>query len=80
MTLSETKFIITPARMSHAIKARIPTRKAVAEAKAANLEVSPSAIIPMVEPMSSEIAEVTVITVWVELEKSQKTNPANKHA
>jgi hypothetical protein len=35
---------------------------------------------PSVEPMSSEIADVTVIDVCRELQNSHHTSPPNKHA
>ena len=41
---------------------------------------SPPAISPSEAPTSSEIAEVTVIAVWRELQNSQKTRPENRHA
>ena len=49
-------------------------------ASALNRVVSPPAIPPSEAPMSSEIADVTVIDVCRELQNSQKTSPPNKHA
>jgi hypothetical protein len=37
-------------------------------------------MLPSDEPMSSEIAEVTLIHVCRELHKSQNTSPPNRHA
>jgi hypothetical protein len=42
--------------------------------------VSPPAISPIDEPISSEMAEVTVMAVCRELQNSQKNKPPNKHA
>ena len=72
--------ITTPARIYHARKAIPATKSAVADASAANLEMSPPAIVPKEAPISREMAEVTVTTVLEELEKNQKNNPAAKQA
>ena len=37
-------------------------------------------MLPSDEPMSSEIAEVTVIAVCRELQNSQNTSPPKRHA
>ena len=52
----------------------------MAAASAAKRAVSPPARSPSDEPTSSEIAEVTVIAVCRELQKSQKTSPAKRQA
>jgi hypothetical protein len=49
-------------------------------ASALNRVVSPPAIPLSEAPTSSEMADVTVMAVCRELQKSQKTNPPNKHA
>ena len=54
------------------------TSTAVPAASALNRVVSPPAIPPNEAPMSSEIADVTVIAVCRELQNSQKTSPPNK--
>jgi hypothetical protein len=41
---------------------------------------SPPAILPSDEPISNEMADVTLIDVCCELQKSQNTSPLNKHA
>ncbi len=53
---------------------------AVADASATNRVVSPPAMSPSDAPTSSEMAEVTVMVVWRELQNSQKTSPPNRHA
>jgi len=80
MTLSEMKLMIEPALNSQAAMAMSPTRMAVPAASAANRVGSPPEIVPRVEPISSEIAEVTVMVVCRELQNSQKTSPLNMHA
>ncbi len=80
ITLSEIKLIIEPALASHATNAMSATSKAVAAASAPNRFTSPPAIPPSDEPMSREMAEVTVMVVCRELQNSQKTSPPNKHA
>ena len=74
------KLTITPALTTQAMKAMAATIKAVHAANALNLEMSPPAIAPSDEPTSKEIAEVTEMEVWRELQKIQKTSPENKHA
>ena len=49
-------------------------------ASAAKRAGSPPASSPSVEPISSEIADVTVIAVCRELQNSQNTSPENRHA
>ena len=64
----------------HAINAMSATSNAVAAANPANREASPLAIPEREEPISTEMADVTVMTVCRELQNSQKTKPPNKHA
>ena len=80
MTLSEMKFTMAPALANQARKAMPATSSAVAAASAPNRASSPPAISPSVAPMSSEMAEVTVITVCLELQSSQKTRPPKRQA
>ena len=56
------------------------TSNAVPAASAANRAGSSPAIEPRVDPTSSEMADVTVIDVWRELQKIQKTSPENRQA
>ena len=74
------KFTIEPALTSQAMKAMSATSTAVPAASALNRVVSPPAIPPSDAPMSSEMADVTVIVVCRELQNSQKTSPPNRHA
>jgi hypothetical protein len=37
-------------------------------------------MLPSDAPSTSEIADVTVIAVWRELQRSQKTRPEKRHA
>jgi 2-polyprenyl-6-methoxyphenol hydroxylase-like FAD-dependent oxidoreductase len=70
-----------PARAtSQATMAMSPTRMAVPAASAVNRVGSPPEIVPSVEPINSEIAEVTAMVVCRELQNSQKTSPPNMHA
>src|ERR1700740_1684819 len=80
MTLSEMKLTIEPALTNQAMMAMSATSKAVPAASALNRVVSPPVISPRDAPTSSEMAEVTVMTVWRELQNSQNTSPPNKHA
>src|SRR5213075_1989134 len=80
ITLSEMKLTIEPALTSQAMKAMSATSKAVPAASALNRVVSPPPISPSDEPTSRDMAEVTVIDVYRELQNSQKISPANKHA
>src|SRR5262245_31880458 len=80
MTLSEMKLMIEPAFTNQAMMAMSPTRMAVPAARAENRVGSPPEIVPSVEPINKEMAEVTVMVVCRELQNSQKTNPPNKHA
>ena len=80
ITLSEMKLTIEPALTSQAMKATSDTSSAVPAASAPNRLVSPPAISPSDAPISSEMAEVTVMAVWRELQNSQKTSPPNRHA
>ena len=80
MTLSEMKLMIEPALTSQAMMAMSPTRMAVPAASAVNRVGSPPEMVPSVEPINSEMAEVTVMVVCRELQNSQKTSPPNMHA
>ena len=80
MTLSEMKLTIEPALTSQAMKAMSPTSMAVPAASAVNRVGSPPEMLPSVEPINSEMAEVTVMVVCRELQNSQKTSPPNRHA
>ena len=80
ITLSEMKLTIAPARTSQARKAMSATRRAVAAASAPNRVGSPPVSSPSEAPTRSEIAEVTVTTVWRELQNSQNTRPPNMQA
>ena len=80
ITLSEMKLTIEPALASQAMNAISATSKAVPAASALNRLVSPPAISPNDAPTSSEMAEVTVMAVCRELQKSQKTSPPNRQA
>jgi hypothetical protein len=80
MTLSEMKLTIAPARTAHAISAMTATRRAVPAASALKKVASPPAISANDAPTSSEMADVTVMVVCRELQKSQKTKPEDRHA
>ena len=80
ITVSEMKLTTTPARTNQASKATVATRKAVQLASAVNRVGSPPAMSPSEEPIKSEMADVTLMTVCFELQKNQKTNPENRHA
>ena len=80
MTLSEMKATIAPARASHARKAIRAMSRAVPAASAAKREGSPPEISPSDAPIRSDIAEVTVTTVWRELQNNQNTRPPNRQA
>ena len=54
--------------------------KAVPAASALKRVASPPVISPNEAPTSSEMAEVTVIAVWRELQNSQKTSPEKRQA
>jgi hypothetical protein len=62
------------------MKAMSATSTAVPAANALNRVVSPPEIPPNEAPTSSEMADVTVMTVCRELQNSQKTSPPNRHA
>lgn len=79
-TVSEIKLTTTPARTTHATSAIAATRMAVHAASDANRCGSPPARPPSDVPISSEIAEVTVIAVWRELQNSQNTRPEKRQA
>jgi len=80
ITLSEMKLTIEPALASHATNAISATSNAVPAASAPNRVVLPPAISPSDAPTSREMAEVTVMDVWRELQKNQKTSPPNRQA
>src|SRR6478672_7430630 len=80
MTLSEMKLMIEPALTSQAVMAMSPMRMAVPAASAVTQVGSPPGMVPSVEPINSEIAEVTEMVVCRELQNSQKTSPPNMHA
>ena len=80
MTLSEIKLTIAPARTAHAINAMAATRTAVAAASAPKRATAPPAISAKEAPTNSEMADVTVMAVCRELQKSQKTSPENRQA
>src|SRR3954464_2737640 len=80
MTVSEMNFTIAPARKIQATNAAAAASRAVHDARAANRLGSPFAIPPRLEPMRSEIADVTVIAVWRELQKIQNTRPEKRQA
>jgi hypothetical protein len=65
---------------SQTSSAKAETISAAQAASAPKREVSPFASSPSVAPIRSEIAEVTVIAVWRELQKSQKTSPEKRQA
>jgi len=71
---------MTPARATQAASASAATSSAVAADSAANRAVSPPARSPIDVPTRSEIADVTVMAVWRELQKSQNTSPENRQA
>ncbi len=79
-TVSETKLTTEPPSSAHTTKARNATSKAVQAASAATRAASPFPTSPSVAPIRSEIAEVTVIAVCREPEKSQYTRPENRQA
>ena len=74
------KFTTEPACASQARNAIAAVSSAVLAAIAPKRAGSPPAMLPSDEPMSSEIADVTLIHVCCELQKSQNTRPPNKHA
>src|ERR1043166_3948953 len=80
ITLSEMKFTMTPAFTSQAMNAIEATSNAVPAASAPKRVVSPAAISPSDAPVSNEIADVTVTTVYRELQNNQKSSPPNRHA
>src|SRR5262245_4881882 len=80
ITLSEMKLTIEPARASHAMKAVSATRRAVPAGRGRQRVVSPPEKSPREAPTRSEMAEVTVMAVWRELQKIQKTMPEKRHA
>jgi hypothetical protein len=79
-TVSEMKFTTAPALTSQPMKAIVATISAVHEARAAKRDISPAAIPARDDPISREIAEVTVIAVCRELQNNQKTSPEKRQA
>ena len=69
-----------PARTSQAANAIAATISATHAANAAWRAGSPPLSSPTDAPMRSDSADVTVMTVWRELQNSQKTRPENRHA
>src|SRR5262245_35210229 len=80
ITVSDTKLTMAPARTGQARMASAATSNAVAAASGAIRVGSPPARAPSVEPVSTEIADVTVIVVWRELQNSQNSSPENRQA
>ena len=80
ITVSEMKLTIAPARTSQATNAIAATSSAVPAASAPKRVGSPPAIVPSEAPTSTEIADVTVIVVWRELQNNQNTSPEKRHA
>jgi len=74
------KLTTAPALTSQPMKAIAATISAVQAAKAAKREGSPAAIPASDEPTSREIAEVTLIAVYRELQNNQKTSPEKRQA
>ncbi len=79
-TVSEKKLTAFPARTSQAANAIAATRSAMHAANAAWRAGSPPLSSPTDAPISSDSADVTVMTVRVELQNSQKTRPENRQA
>src|SRR5215813_10178985 len=79
-TVSEMKSTTTPALISHERNASTATSNAVQAASAVKRAGSPPENSPSDVPMSSDMAEVTVIAVCRELQNSQKTSPENMQA
>jgi hypothetical protein len=80
ITLSEKKSVVEPARTIRASTPIAPTMSAVQAASAPKRAGSPPASAPSEEPISSEIAEVTVIAVCREPLNIQYTRAGNRHA
>jgi hypothetical protein len=79
-TVSEKKPTTLPAWTSQATIAMIATKSATHAASEAWRAGSPPLKSPTDAPISSESAEVTVMTVCFELQKSQKTSPEKRQA
>ena len=69
-----------PARTSQAANAIAAIMIATQAANAAWRAGSPALNSPTDAPISSDSADVTVMTVCFELQKSQKTSPEKRHA
>jgi hypothetical protein len=74
-TVSETKFTIEPPSNSQTTSAKSDPRSAVQAARAAKRAGSKLPMSPSVAPIRSEMAEVTVIAVCLELQNSQRRVP-----
>ena len=79
-TVSEKKPIALPARTSHAANAIAAIISVTPAASAAWRSGSPALKSPTDAPISSDNADVTVMTVCFELQKIQNTSPENRHA
>ena len=80
MTVSEMKFTRLPAPQSQATKASAADEERGGRGQRGVARRVAPARAPSEVPTSSEIAEVTVTAVCRELQKSQKTRPANRQA
>src|SRR4030095_6567623 len=80
ITVSEMKLTAEPARTSHARNPIAAVSSAVQAASAAKRAGSPPARLPSEEPISSEIADVTLTAVCRELHNIQYTSPPARHA
>src|SRR5688500_20174395 len=69
-----------PARAAHAASAIAATMSAVHAASAAWRAGSPPLSSPTDDPISSDNADVTVMTVCLELQRNQNTSPENRQA
>ena len=75
------KLTAEPARASHAMKAiSADEQRGAGRQRAESAPDRHRPGPPSDEPISSEIADVTVIDVCRELQKSQKTSPPKRHA
>ena len=72
--------IALPARTSQAAKAIVANMSATEAANAAWRAGSPALNSPTDAPIKSDSADVTVMTVCFELQKSQKASPEKRHA
>ena len=79
-TVSEKNPTALPARTSQAASASAPVISAAHAASAACRAGSPPLRVATELPISSDRADVTVMTVCLELQKSQNTRPENRQA